>query len=235
MSSISATGPAMDMLDWARGPLLYAALTVFVVGVGWRFFALSRLSITQTVAPARTAFSQADALAAALRRIWPRKGMWGSATLVTFNPYVFHIGLALVFFGYAPHIAFVRRLTGLGWPALPDVVMYFSAAATIMSLLLALMFRLTDPVLKKISRADDMVTWLVTMLPLVTGMAVVGEPSSSILAHKTVLYPGPLAIHLLSLELLLVWFPFGKLMHAFLFLPGRMQLATFLGRRGVQP
>jgi nitrate reductase gamma subunit len=97
------------------------------------------------------------------------------------------------------------------------------------------MFRLTDPVLKKISRADDMVTWLVTLLPLITGMAVLNEPSSSILARAVVVYRDPLAIHLFSVELLLVWFPFGKLMHAFLFLPGRMQLATFLGRRGVQP
>lgn len=224
----------MDMLDWARGPLLYAALTVFIAGVAWRLFALSRLPTTLSVAPARTKFGRADALGAALTRMWPRKGMRSSATLVTLNPYVFHIGLALVFFGYAPHITFIRRLTGVGWPALPDVVMYLSAAATIVSLLVALMFRLTDPVLKKISRADDMVTWLVTMLPLVC-MAVIGEPSASILAHKIVLYRDPLAIHLFSLELLLVWFPFGKLMHAFMFLPGRMQLATFLGRRGVQP
>lgn len=225
----------MDMLDWARGPMLYTALTVFVLGIAWRFFALSRLPTMLSVAPARKKFSRTDALAAALTRMWPRQGMRGSATLVTLNPYVFHIGLLLVFFGYAPHIAFVRRLTGLSWPALPDVVMYLSAAATIVSLLIALMFRLTDPVLKKISRADDMVTWLVTMLPLVTGLALVTEPSTSILARTIVLYRDPLAIHLFSLELLLVWFPFGKLMHAFLFLPGRMQMATFLGRRGVKP
>jgi len=225
----------MDLLDWVRGPLLAAALTIFVLGVAWRLFALWRMPSTPSVAPARQSFSRLDALRIALARSWPRKGLAASATLVTLNPYVFHIGLALVFFGYAPHIAFIRRLTGLGWPALPDAVMYVSAAATIVSLLIALLFRLTDPVLKEISRADDMLTWLVTMLPLVTGMAVVGEPSSAILAHETVLYRGPLAIHLLSLELLLVWFPFGKLMHAFLFLPGRMQLAIFLGRRGVQP
>ena len=86
----------------------------------------------------------------------PHRGFHPSATLVTVNPYVFHIGLALVFFGYAPHIGFIRRLTGLGWPGLPDMVMYIAAAAaTIVSLLIALLFRLTDPVLQKISRADD--------------------------------------------------------------------------------
>jgi nitrate reductase gamma subunit len=225
----------MDMLDWARGPLLYGALTVFVLGVAWRFYALSRLPVTPEVAPVRKSFSRSDALRAALARMWPRKGFRASATLATFNPYVFHIGLALVFFGYAPHIAFIRRLTGLGWPALPDPVIYLAAATSIVSLLMALMFRLTDPVLKKISHADDMLTWLFTMAPLITGMAVVGEPSSAILAQTHAFQRGPLAIHLLSLELLLVWFPFGKLMHAFLFLPGRMQLATFLGRRGVRP
>jgi nitrate reductase gamma subunit len=164
----------------------------------------------------------------------PHRGFHPSATLVTINPYVFHIGLALVFFGYAPHIAFIRRLTGLGWPALPDMVMYIAAAATIVSLLIALLFRLTDPVLKKISRADDMLVWALTMLPLMTGMAVVGESSASLLAHANPLYRGPLAVHLLSLELLLVWFPFGKLMHAFLVFPNRMRLARLFGRRGVR-
>jgi hypothetical protein len=37
-------------------------------------------------------------------------------------------------------------------------------------------------------------------------------------------YPKLLATHLLSVELLLVWFPFGKLMHAF----------TIFAARGVQ-
>lgn len=225
----------MDMLDWARGPVLTAALTVFVTGAAWRLFSLARLPAAPVAAPARRAFGRVDALRSAMARMLPRRGMMASATLVTLNPYVFHVGLALVFFGYAPHIAFIRRLTGLGWPALPDMVMYLAAATTIVSLLIALLFRLTDPVLRKISRADDMLAWLVTMLPLITGMAVVGEPSAAVLAHDKVLYRGPLAVHLFSLELMLVWFPFGKLMHAFLFLPARMQLAMFLGRRGVKP
>jgi nitrate reductase gamma subunit len=164
----------------------------------------------------------------------PGGGFHPSATLVNLNPYVFHIGLLLVFFGYAPHIAFVQRLTGLSWPALPDMVMYLSAAASMISLLLALLFRLTDPVLQKISTTDDLVTWALTFLPFLTGMAVVGAPSAVLLAQRHVVYRGPLAVHLLAFELLLLWFPFGKLMHAFWVLPARMQLATFFGRRGVR-
>ena len=171
----------------------------------------------------------------ALTRTVPKGGFHPSATLVTFNPYLFHIGLALIFFGYAPHIAFVHRLTGLHWPALPDWVMYLAAGVTIVSMLVALAFRITDPVLRKISRMDDWISWTVTFLPVLTGMAVVGEPSSQILARGLhTVYREPLAIHLLTVELLLIWFPFGKLMHAFLVVPSRMQLAMFFGRRGVQ-
>lgn len=224
----------MDMLDLARGPLLTGALLVFVLGVTWRLYALWRLPASPLPAPARRTYGTTDALRAAFARMLPRKAFKVSATLVTVNPYVFHIGLVLVFFGYAPHIAFVRRFTGAGWPAFPDGVMYLAAAVTLLSLLLALMFRLTDPALRRISRADDWLTWTVTLLPLLTGMAALSEPSAAILARDHALYRGPLAIHLLSVELLLVWFPFGKLMHAFLVLPGRMQLATFFGRRGVR-
>ncbi len=225
----------MDLLDWARGPLLAVSIFIFVAGIAWRLISLWRLPAPRApAAQAREKFSTGNALAAAFTRMVPRGGFHPSATLITINPYVFHIGLALVFFGYAPHIAFIRRLTGLGWPALPDMVMYLAAAASIASLLLALMFRLSDPVLRQISKADDTITWAVTLLPLLTGMAVISEPSANILARSHTVYRTPLAVHLLTLELLLVWFPFGKLMHAFLVLPSRMQLATFFGRRGVR-
>lgn len=225
----------MLLLEWARGPLLTGSLAIFVLGVLWRLFSVWRMPVSHaSAAPARRAFGRGAAFGAAFTRMVPRGGFHPSATLVTVNPYVFHIGLAVVFFGYAPHIAFVHRVVGLSWPALPDMVMYVAAAATMVSLLMALLFRLTDPVLKKISKADDMMTWTVTFLPLVTGMAVLGEPSATILARDHVIYHTTLAVHLLSLELLLVWFPFGKLMHAFLVLPARMQLATFFGRRGVR-
>ncbi|WP_298435955.1 hypothetical protein [Ottowia sp.] len=226
----------MDLLDWARGPLLTLALTVFVVGVAWRLWALWRLPAPHALdTRARRHFGMGAALGMALTRTVPKGGFHPSATLVTFNPYLFHIGLALIFFGYAPHIAFVHRLTGLHWPALPDWVMYLAAGVTIVSMLVALAFRITDPVLRKISRMDDWISWTVTFLPVLTGMAVVGEPSSQILARGLhTVYREPLAIHLLTVELLLIWFPFGKLMHAFLVVPSRMQLAMFFGRRGVQ-
>jgi nitrate reductase gamma subunit len=224
----------MDFLDWVRGPLLTASLAVFLLGTGWRLWTLFRLPAGAAAGIARQPFGRGAAFRGAMGRFAVPRGFSPSATLVTINPYAFHVGLAIVAFGYAPHIAFIHRLTGLSWPALPDAVMYAAAAVTIVSLLLALMFRLADPVLRRISRSDDFITWTLTLLPLLTGMALVTDSSTAVLARDHAVYPGPLALHLLSLELLLVWFPFGKLMHAFLAIPARMQLATFFGRRGVR-
>ncbi len=226
----------MDLLDFARGPALTVALGVFVLGTLWRLVGvLSRprmpdLSTAREGAPSNLV----GALRSILRGMWPRKEFGPAALAVTINGYVFHIGLALVFLGYAPHIAFIRRISGLSWPALPDVVMYLAAGATIVSLLLALGSRLTDPVLRMISNADDWITWTIIFLPIITGMAVLAGSSAAILARDHVIYRGPLVVHLLTLELLLIWFPFGKLMHAFLFAFSRGATGMRFSHRGVK-
>jgi len=227
----------MDLLDFVRGPTLVVALGVFVLGTAWRLQGvLSRPRMPDLSAPREGAPSPgAGALHNILRGLWPRREFGPSSLLTSANGYVFHIGLALVFLGYAPHIAFIRRITWLSWPALPDLVMYLAAGVTIVSLLLALVMRLTDPVLQQISGPDDWISWTVTFLPFITGMAVVGESSANLLAHEQAIYRGPLALHLFSLELLLVWFPFGKLMHAVLFAFSRGATGMRFSHRGVKP
>jgi nitrate reductase gamma subunit len=222
----------MDLLEFARGPALAFAIAVFVLGTLWRLVGILTLPRTPDLSPARP--GAPSKLAGALRAMRPGRDFAPSTLYIKINGYVFHVGLALVFLGYAPHIAFIHRLIGVSWPALPDAVMYLAASVTIISLLLTLASRLTDPVRKLISNADDMISWTVVFLPFVTGMAVVGEPSSAILARHQVIYGGPLAVHLLTLELLLVWFPFGKLMHAFLFTLSHAATGIRFSHRGVE-
>ncbi|MEO8204157.1 MAG: hypothetical protein ABI630_09850 [Betaproteobacteria bacterium] len=224
----------MTLLEFARGPALYFALAVFLVGVIWRLYVVWRFGSRPSFGKPRVANTTGAAVRTVFTRMLPRAGFYPSSTLATVNPYVYHLGLAVVAFGYLPHIDFVKRLTGLSWPALPDWAMYVAAGASIVSLFIALLFRLTDEVLRLISTFDDYFTWIVVMLPLITGMALIATPSEAVVHRQAVLYPVPLALHLLSLELLLVWFPFGKLMHAILFIPGRAQFGAFEARRGVR-
>lgn len=226
----------MDLLDFARGPALVFAVAVFVAGTAWRLYRILSLPRQPDRSPPREGAPSpmAGALGAVWRGLWPRRDFGQAAAVTTFNGYVFHLGLALVVLGYAPHIAFVTRHTGLSWPALPDPVMYLAAAATIVSLLLALWLRIADPVRRLISSSDDYISWTVTFLPFVTGMAVAVEPSAQLLAQASPLYRGPLALHLLTLELLLIWFPFGKLMHAVLFAFSRGATGLRFAHRGVE-
>jgi nitrate reductase gamma subunit len=225
----------MDWLELARGPLLAAALAVFVLGTLWRMLHLLQRPRRPDLSPARegAASTPSAAWRAIVRGLWPRPAFAPSALTATLNAYAFHLGLALLFFGYAPHIAFVHRLTGLSWPALPDVVMYLASAVTVVSLLMAIAARLLDPVRRLLSTADDYISWTVTFLPLLTGMAVMAEPSAALLAHDHAVYRGPLAVHLLTVELLLVWFPFGKLMHGLLFAFSRSATGLRFNHRGL--
>lgn len=225
----------MDLLDIARGPALWFALAVFVFGTLWRLIGVLRLPRRPDRSPPREGTPGAAAAAArsVLSGLLPRRGFAPATRLTAVNGYVFHVGLALVFLGYAPHIAFVQRLTGLSWPALPDPVMYLAASVTIVSLVIAAALRASDPVLRRISGPDDWISWTVTFLPFVTGMAVATDPSAALLARDHVLYRGPLAVHLLTFELLLVWFPFGKLMHAVLFAFSRGATGIRFAHRGV--
>jgi nitrate reductase gamma subunit len=225
----------MTLLEFARGPALALSLAVFVLGTAWRLATILRRPRLPDLSPAREGAPSrlAGALHANVRAMWPRPAFRQATAAAVLNGYAFHVGLALVVFGYAPHIAFVTRLTGLSWPALPDPVMYLAASVTIVALLTALAMRILDPVRRAISNADDSITWTLTFLPVLTGMAVASEPSTSILARDHVVYATPLAVHLLSLELLLLWFPFGKLMHAVLFAFSRGASGIRLSHRGV--
>ena len=98
-------------------------------------------------------------------------------------------------------------------------------------MLYALVARMTSPVLRQLSTFDDYASWLVTLLPMLTGMALPTLPLES--TYPAVpLYPVPVAVHLLSVELLLVWLPFSKLSHAFLVFASRAVTGAAFARNG---
>jgi hypothetical protein len=67
---------------------------------------------------------------------------------------------------------------------------------------------------------------LLVILPLVSGILA--------FAHIGAPYQTLLALHLLSVEAMFVWFPFGKLMHTALTFPSRFQAGSSYGRKGVR-
>ena len=222
----------MDFLEFARGPALWASLAILLTGSAWRIWGIFRLKAKPDFSAPRSTRLVAGAIRTILSRMVPKREFRNSTTLATTNAYFYHIGLAIIVCGYLPHISFIERLTGITWPPLPAALVYFAIAATFISLLIALMYRLTDPVLRLISSFDDYFSWFIVFLPLATGMAALNHPFASGVAPAAPLDPIPVAVHLLSVELLLIWLPFGKLAHAFLVFISRGMTGAAFARRG---
>jgi nitrate reductase gamma subunit len=222
----------MELLEFARGPALWFSLFVLVAGSAWRIIVIYRLGTKPDLSEPRSNQRFAGALRGIFGRMIQRKEFRSGGKLGAFNGYLYHIGLAVIVFGFLPHILFVERMTGLAWPALPGWLVYVAVGPTIVALLVVLLERLTDPVLRLLSGFDDYFSWLVVLLPILTGMGVVSGWSPQPAASGAALYPLPLAVHLLSVELLFLWLPFGKLAHAFLVFFSRGITGAALARKG---
>jgi nitrate reductase gamma subunit len=225
----------MELLEFARGPALAAALAIMFAGSAWRLFGIFRLARMPDYSEPRSTALWAGRLHGIASRMWPHPEFRGSTTLATTNGYVYHIGLAIIVFSYLPHIRFIERLTGVHWPPLPEPVFYVAAGFTIVSLFVALLYRLTDPVLKLLSNFDDYFSWFVVMFAVLTGMLAIEHPFRPGAPFPPPGQPTLVAIHLLAVELLLIWLPFGKLAHAFLVFVSRGTTGAAMARKGARP
>jgi nitrate reductase gamma subunit len=218
----------MTLLDFARGPAMQIALTVFAFGVCYRLLSLFALWRTRD-SSAGSSREKPVALAAAheiIRRLWPQSAYRNRTMFALVNGYTFHLGLAIIVFALAPHILFFRDLTGFSWPHLPNNIIYAVGVITVVSMVAALAMRFANPVQRIISTFDDYFSWLVTFLPVITGLIAT--------SHLGARYETMLAIHMLSVALFLIWLPFGKLMHVVWVFVTRSQTGVQLSHRGAQ-
>lgn len=216
----------MDLLEFARGPALQVAAYIFVAGIIWRLVGILMLKEKPEFSEPR----KPGGLMAALKVIYTRSFTATPFKRATMYPkmlgYVLHIGFFVVIFLFVPHIVFFEGFLGFDWPGLPNNVIYLSGVATVVAGLALLVRRLTNPVLKLISNFDDYFSWFVTMLPIVTGLIMP--------VRLGVRYETLLAIHILSVAILMIWLPFGKLGHSFLVFVTRGTTGMVFERRGAK-
>lgn len=216
----------MDLLELARGPALQVSVYLLIAGTLWRVLGIWLLGNKPDYSEARGF----GGLRAALKVIYTR-----SFTAPAFKKYTaygktlgyaLHIGLFVTVFLFVPHILFFKGLFGITWPGLPNSAIFFIGVLTVAVGIALLIRRLTSPVLRLISNFDDYFSWFVTMAPLITGLII---PIRFGVRYETLL-----AIHILSVALLLAWLPFGKLGHAFLIFFSRGTTGAILERRGAR-
>jgi nitrate reductase gamma subunit len=216
----------MDLLGFARGPALKAALAVFCLGVAWRIVAFALLRIRRDFNRPRASifkYSFGGLLTSATRSL-PHREFIARTGAGEALGYSYHFGLFALVLLFTPHIVFIGSLLGFTWPGLPSSLITIISVLTLALFLAVLFRRVTSPVMRMLSNFDDYFSWFVTMLVMVTGLAAT--------AHIGAPYQTLLAIHILSFDVLLIWFPFGKLMHAFYIFPSRAINGALLARKG---
>jgi nitrate reductase gamma subunit len=139
--------------------------------------------------------------------------------------YVFHFGFFIVLLFFAPHIELFEYAFGLDWPALPSRLVDFIAVLTIIAMIVVLVDRITKKVKRFISTFQDYFAWALTFLPVLTGWMAV--------QHLMLPYTRMLAVHILTVEIFLVFFPFTKLLHGAATFGARWYNGDVNGRKGV--
>ena len=219
----------MTLLEFARGPGLQGALVIFSFGVLWRLVGTFLLLRNRDLAqPKGTSTVKAGVRAMIMRSIPPHE-LEKKITFQHITGYAWHLGFFAVLLLFGPHLPFFEQFLGFGWPYLPNGAVMVLGAFTLAILVALLVRRMLHPVLKQISTFDDYLSIVLVILPLVTGFL-----SYSHVQGLGIRYEILLAVHLLSVEALLVWFPFGKLMHLFYTFPSRYQVGAAMERKGVE-
>lgn len=214
----------LAFLTWVRGPGLNIAIAIFVLGVLWRLIEIFAIGRKKDLSEPRRRFG-ASGLFTLFRRFVPPPGAIKQAPVTYIGGYVFHIGLAIIVLLFAPHILVFTNLVGLSWPALPSPIIDLVSIITMAAMIALLLDRLIKPAKRFLSTFEDWLTWTLTFVPILTGWLAV--------QHLLLPYTWMLAIHILSVELLLIALPFTKLFHAISFIGSRWYNGKINGHKGV--
>jgi nitrate reductase gamma subunit len=214
-----------QLLEWLRGPGMQIAAAVFVLGMVYRMLHLMLLGRKKNLAEPR-----GTEWGPGLRTIWHRSlvsvGLTPRGHFILIAGYVFHFGFLITLLFLSQHIDLFRSVLGFGWPALSPGLITITAVLTIGAMIALLVHRFTDPVKRLISDYQDYLTWVLTFLPLLTGIMLKQGIALG--------YQQMLIVHIITLELLLIATPFTKLVHMFTTFSARWYNGAISGFKGIK-
>ena len=209
-------------LEFVEGPLWYLAVVIFVAGVVLRMIDVLISGVkTDLSIPRRDGTS--GALRTIVTRSWTATGFTKGATFHLFAGYMFHVGLFILLLWAAPHVEFIEeRILGFGWAPAPHWLFIIAADLALAGLILLWLRRVMHPVMRQISTLDDHIAAILTFVVMFTGCMALFKHHDSLRA-----------IHMLTVEMLMIYFPFSRLMHAFTFVISRSYTGAAMARKCV--
>jgi len=219
------------VLEFARGPFFYAALLVFVAGMIYRLVTVIGLGWSKDRVPAKG--SKAGGVVMSFLKgilVWPFipwvKNTFKRNPLIYIGGGLFHLGLFVVLLLGTAHMLVWKSLLGFGWATLSLPIVDWLAAASITGMLILLVNRIVNPVLKLISGPAEYLAWLFVFLPMVTGYALTH--------HLWFRYEVMYSLHMISVDVLLIWIPLSRISHFIFYFFSRAIHGQEFGKRGVK-
>jgi nitrate reductase gamma subunit len=219
-------------LEFVRGPLFYAALIIFIGGMTYRFVRVLLLGWKPDKVPGKG--SKLGGVAVSYLKgliIWPFipwvKNTFTRNPLIYLAGGLFHLSLFTVLILGTTHMLVWKSLLGFGWPTLPLPIVDWMAAAGIAAMIALAINRLIHPVLKLLTGAAEWLNLLLVFLPMTTGY---------ILTHHLFFpYEMGFTIHMLTVNILLIWIPFSRIAHFMFYFFSRTIHGAQFGKRAVTP
>lgn len=221
-----------DTLEFLRGPLFRVAFLIFIAGLAYRLIRVVALGWPKDKVP--SAGSKVKGVATTYVKgvgifpfiPWVKRTFNGNA--VTFLAgAMFHIGLIIVIILGTAHMLAWKSLLGFGWPTLPVPIIDWLAAATILAMVALFVNRLNHPVVRKLSGPAEFMNWTLVFLPMVTGYMMTH--------HLFFRYEALFSLHMLTVDMLLIWIPFSRLSHFVFYFFSRTIHGAQFGKRAVTP
>jgi len=215
-----------EFLLWVRGPAFHFATAILVLGLTLRFLEMLFLG-----SPRQYAAVRSNGIAGGIRTVIsrfapPEPGVFQRSWFIIVAGYLFHLGFFISFFLFAPHIILLKQVLGVSWPGLPAPVINIITIVSLFAMITLLINRWYYPVLRFLSDFEDYLSWTLAFLPLFTGYLA--------FHHIWLPYPLMLALHILSVEILMIVLPFTKLIHTFTFIIARWTNGARAAQKGVQ-
>lgn len=198
------------VLAFSRGPLFEVALLVFLFGMAYRLMRLVLMGHFRGSAPSgpdplgRIGRSYLQGLFILPFIPWVKNTF--SANAVTFLAGgLFHLGLFVAIFLGTPHMLVWKSLLGFGWPTLPTPIVDWLSAGAIVAMLALALNRLVHPILALLTGPAEWANLGIVFAPMLTGYMMTH--------HLWLRYEVLFSLHMLAVDLLLIWIPLSRISH----------------------
>ncbi len=220
------------MLAFARGPFFNVAITFFIAGMLYRIANVIFLGWSKDLSKPRG--SKGLGVVKSFLRgglilpFFPReKKAFVNNPITYLAGGLFHLSLFIVVILGAAHMLAWKSLLGFGWWTLPLPIVDFMAAVGIIAMVMLLINRLNHPVLKRLSGAAEFFNWFLVFVPMVTGYMMTH--------HMFLPYENLFALHMVSINILLIWIPLSRISHFVFYFFSRTIHGVEWGKRGTMP